>query len=53
MMMMDGFLLYRTVAFLSSKLADITLKVIKSYQAKAEQQTGKRLKQLWLNMGQE
>jgi len=53
MMMMDGFLSYRTVAFLPAKSADITLKVLKSYQTEAECQTGKRIRQLRLDMGRE
>ena len=46
MMMMDGFSSYRTVTFLPAKSADITLKVLKSYQTEAERQTGKRMRQL-------
>jgi len=49
--MLDGFSSYRTVTFLSSKLADITLKVFKSYQREAEHQTGKKIKQVRLDMG--
>jgi len=48
MIMIDGFLLYKTVVFLSAKSANITLKVLKSYQTEAEQQTGKRIRQLSL-----
>jgi len=51
MIMLDGFSSYRTVAFLSSKLADITLKVFKSYQTEAEHQTGKKIKQVQLDIG--
>jgi len=36
MVIMDGFLWYRTVAFLKSKSADITLNVFKTFQAEAE-----------------
>ena len=53
MMMMDSFSSYRTVAFLSSKSADITLKVFKSYQTEAEHQTGKKMRQVRLDMGRE
>ena len=53
MMMIDGFSSYRTITFLPAKSADITLKVFKSYQTEAEHQTGKRIRQLRLDMGQE
>jgi len=46
MMMMDGFSSYRTVAFLPAKSANITLKVLKSYQTEAEHQSGKKIRQL-------
>jgi len=39
MIIMDSFLSYRTVAFLKSKSAEITLKVFKGFQAEIEQQT--------------
>jgi len=50
MIMLDGFSSYRTVAFLSSKSADIILKVFKSYQTEAERQTDKKMKQVRLDM---
>ena len=53
MLMIDGFSSYRTVALLSSKLADITLKIFKAYQVEAEHQTGKKLKQVRLDIGRE
>jgi len=51
--MLDGFSSYRTVTFLSSKSADTTLKVFKLYQTEAECQTGKKMKQVRLDMGRE
>ena len=51
--MMDGFSSYKTVTFLPAKSADITLKVLKSYQTEAERQTSKRMRQLRLDMGRE
>jgi len=53
MIMLDGFSSYRTVTFLSSKSADTTLKVFKLYQTEAECQTGKKMKQVRLDMGRE
>jgi len=53
MLMMDGFSLFRTVAFLFSKSADVILKVFKTYQIEAECQTGKKIKRVWLDMGRE
>jgi len=50
---MDGFSSYRTVVFLKSKLAEITLKVFKGFHTKAEWQTRKRLKCMRLDMGKE
>jgi len=50
--MIDGFSLFRTVAFLSSKSVDVTLKVFKTYQIEAECQTGKKIKRVQLDMGQ-
>jgi len=53
MVIMDGFSSYRTVVFLKSKSADITLNVFKTFQAEAEQQTGKKLKSICLDIGRE
>jgi len=53
MLMMNSFSLFRTVAFLFSKSADVTLKVFKTYQIEAECQTGKKIERVWLDMGQE
>ena len=44
MIIIDGFSLYWTVAFLKSKSAEITLKVFKGFYVEVEYQTGKRLK---------
>ena len=52
-MIVDGFSSYKTVAFLTTKSADITLKVIKAYQTEAEYQTGCKLKRICLDMGRE
>ena len=46
MLMMDGFLSFRTVAFLSSKSANVILKVFKAYQMKSKCQTGKKIKKI-------
>jgi len=53
MIIMDIFSSYRTVTFLKSKSAEITLKVFKGFQAEVEQQTKKKLKQVWLDIGRE
>jgi len=53
MMMMDDFSSYRTVTFLLAKSANITLKVLKSYQIEAEHQTDKTIRQLQLDIGRE
>jgi len=53
MLLMDGHLSYRTVAFLTSKSADTTLNVFKAYHTETERQTGKKLKHLRLDMGKE
>jgi len=53
MIIMDGFLLYRTVAFLKSKSAEVTLNIFRSFYIEVERQTGKRLKQVQLDMGRE
>jgi len=50
---MDGHLSYCTVAFLKTKSADVTLNIFKTYHNEAEQQTGKKLKRIRLDMGQE
>jgi len=44
MMIVDGFSSYKSAAFLSTKSADATLKVLKAYQIEAERQTGHKLK---------
>jgi len=53
MVIMNGFSSFRMVAFLRNKSANATLKVFKDYHAEAEQQTGKKLKSIRLNMGRE
>jgi len=53
MLIIDGFSSYKTIAFLGTKSADVTLNVLKAYHVKAEQQTGKKLKCIRLNMGKE
>jgi len=53
MVIMDGFLSFRTVAFLRNKSADATLKVFKDYHVEAERQTGKKLKSICFDMGRE
>ncbi|KAJ3552615.1 hypothetical protein NP233_g12840 [Leucocoprinus birnbaumii] len=53
MMIMDGCSSYRTVAFLSTKSSDITLKVFKAWHVEAERQTGRKLKQVRMDMGRE
>jgi len=53
MVIMDRFSSYRTVMFLKSKSAEVTLKVFKSFHTEAERQTRKRLKQVHLDMGKE
>ncbi|CAA7270337.1 unnamed protein product [Cyclocybe aegerita] len=44
---------YRKAFFLSKKSGDATLQAIREYWAESEQQTGKQLKKLHLNMGKE
>ena len=46
MMIVDGFSSYKLAAFLSTKLADTTLKVLKAYKIEAKRQTGYKLKQV-------
>ena len=41
------------VTFLKSKLAEVILNIFKSFHTKAQCQTGKRLKQVQLDMGRE
>ena len=53
MLMIDGYSSYKTVAFLSTKSADATLRVFKAYHTQAEHQTGHKLKQVRLDMGKE
>jgi len=53
MLFMDGFSSYRTMAFLRTKSADVTLKVFSTYQTEAEHQTGKKLRRVRLDMGRE
>jgi len=53
MLIIDGFLSYKTVAFLQTKSADVTLNILKAYHIEAEQQTGKKLKRIRLDMGRE
>jgi len=53
MVIIDGFSLYWTVTFLKSKSVEVTLNIFKSFHTEAKCQTGKRLKQVQLNMGKE
>ena len=53
MLMIDSFSLFRTVTFLFSKSADVTLKIFKTYQIETKPQTGKKIKRVWLDMGWE
>jgi len=53
MLIIDGFSFYKTVAFLKTKSADVTLNVLKAYHVEAERQTGKKLKCIRLDMGKE
>ena len=53
MLLMDGHSFYCTVAFLKTKLADVTLNVFETYHNEAERQTGKKLKRIRLDMGRE
>ena len=46
MMIVNGFSSYKSTAFLSTKSADATLKVLKAYQIEAKCQTGYKLKQV-------
>jgi len=50
---MNGFSLYQTVAFLKSKSAEVTLNIFKSFHTEAEHQTGKRLKRVRLDIERE
>jgi len=52
-LIIDGFSSYKTVAFLKTKSADVTLNILKAYHIEAEQQTGKKLKRIRLNIGRE
>jgi len=47
---MDGFLFYKTIIFLKTKLAEVILNILKAYHIEAEQQTGKKLKHIKLNI---
>ena len=47
----DDFFSYWTIAFLSGKSADTTLKVLKAYYIKAKKQTCWKLKKVQLDMG--
>ena len=53
MLIMNGFSSYKTVAFLKTKSADVTLNILKAYHIEAERQTGKKLKRIRLDMGRE
>ena len=53
MLIMNGFSSYKTVAFLKTKSADVTLNILKAYYIEAERQTGKKLKRIRLDMGRE
>jgi len=53
MIIINSFSSYRIVTFLKSKLAEIILKVFKGFYTEAEQQTGKRLKYMRLDMEKE
>jgi len=53
MLLIDGYSSYKTVAFLRSKSADITLNVFKTYHNEAKHQTGNKMKQVRFDMGRE
>jgi len=53
MLIMDRYSSYKTVAFLRSKSADVTLNIFETYYKEAERQTGKKLKRVRLDMGRE
>ena len=53
MLLMDGYSFYKTVAFLRSKSADVTLNIFETYHNKAERQTGNKIKRVRLDMGRE
>jgi len=53
MLLMDGYSSYKTVAFLRSKSADVTLNIFETYHNKAEHQTGNKIKRVRLDMGRE
>jgi len=48
---MNGYSSYRTVVFLISKSAETMLNILKTYQVETEQQTGKKLKRIRMNIG--
>jgi hypothetical protein len=51
MLLINSATSYHQVYFLSSKSADITLAVFKEYHCELEQQTGRKLKRVHLDMG--
>lgn len=53
MLIMDGASSYRQVYFLSSKSADVTLRVFKEYLTRAERQTGRKMRRVRMDMGKE
>jgi len=53
MLLMDGHSSYNVVALLKSKSADVTLNIFETYHKEAERQTGKKLRQIRLDMGRE
>lgn len=53
MLIIDGHSSFQTVAIISSKSADVTLKVFKAYHIEAKKQTGKKLQRIHLDMGRE
>jgi hypothetical protein len=53
MLCIDGATSYRKVYFLSSKTAEVTLKIFKEFHVESERQTGRKLKRVRLDMGRE
>jgi hypothetical protein len=53
MLCMDGASSYRKVYFISSKTAEITLRIFKEFHVESERQTGRKLKRVRLDMGRE
>jgi len=53
MLIITGFSSYKTVAFLKTKSADVTLNILKTNHIEAEQQTGKKLKYIRSDISRE